>query len=259
MTLLGGRFEFGREARIALTGSDFGPAVDGHATPMWQCIQVKSGQVLTVGPTRSGARCYLCVGGGIRVPVVLGSRSTHVLTGFGGHEGRALKKNDKLALGPDSTPAAARPLKVEPRVLDRLYPDGAFRITRGPQVGWFTPESIATLGRSEYVVTEDSNRVGLRLEGPVLARLKGGQLVTEGVALGAVQVPDAGQPIVLLVEQPTTGGYPKIANVIFADLHRLGQLRPRDETRFEWVEMQRAVEALREQAGLIAPQALVPA
>jgi biotin-dependent carboxylase-like uncharacterized protein len=228
MTLVGGTFEFEGDAVVALTGSDFGAGL-----PMWQAVQVKSGTILRFGSSRAGARGYLTVRGGIAVPKVLGSASAHLMTGLGG---QALRKGDLLRI---DDAAIREPRK---RAVHPPSADGSFRVTAGPQADWFGEE----LYHSLYRVLEESNRMGLRLRGPAISS-PAGHMVTEGVALGAVQIPPDGQPIVLFVEHQTTGGYPKPANVISADLWRLGQLRPRDEVRFERVSMDRALDLLHEQ------------
>jgi len=247
MTLLGGTFVFPDGGQIALTGSDFGPAIDGAPIPMWTASRLQPGQTLKTGPTREGARCYLCVHGGIAVKHLLGSASTHILTGLGGFEGRQLKKGDVLSIGE----GRAKALTIVPEVLERLKPRKHLRATVGPQTDWFSPESVRTFFDSAYTVTEESNRMGLRLEGPALDTPHSGQMTSEGVSLGAIQVPAGGKPIILFVEQQTTGGYPKIANVVSADLASIGQLRPRDEVHFELVGPESARALIREQERLI--------
>jgi antagonist of KipI len=200
--------------------------------------------VLRLGPTRSGARCYLCVQGGIEVEPFLGSASTHILSGLGGHEGRALRKGDELKIGtryvksmaPWSASMPDREWALSPRTMEVLEPRKVVCVTDGPQSGWFSEGAKRVFYESTYRVAEDSNRMGIRLQGAAIPAPAGGEMISEGVALGAIQVPEGGQPIILFVEQQTTGGYPKIANVISADFHRLGQLRPRDEIRFQRVE-----------------------
>lgn len=248
MTLLGGTFVFPDGGLIALAGSDFGPSIDGEPVAMWTAHRVQPGQTLKTGPTRSGARCYLCVHGGIAVKPLLGSASTHILTGLGGFEGRPLKKGDVVPIG-DARPAER--IVIPPKTIEALQPRKLLRATVGAQTDWFRPESVKTFFSSPYLVTEDSNRMGLRLEGPALDTPHSGQMTSEGVSLGAVQVPAGGQPIILFVEQQTTGGYPKIANIISADLPSLGQLRPRDEVRFEFVSPAYARTLIRDQESLI--------
>lgn len=226
LTLSGGAFRFEREAVVVLSGSDFG-------IEPWRPFHVRAGETLKLGPTRSGARAYLCVRGGIDAPRVLGSASTHVLTGLGG---RPLRKGDLLAIGPE--PEAQPVWQGAQWIHDRLAP---LRVTRGPQADWFR----RTLDGLTYHVREESDRMGLRLKGPRFVQPR--QMITEGVSLGAIQVPPGGEPLILFVEHQTTGGYPKIANVVSADLWKVGQLRPRDPVRFETVTIERARALLLEQ------------
>jgi antagonist of KipI len=249
MTLLGGTLVFPKGAAIALTGSDFGATLDGAPLELWKSMEVSPGQTLRVGSTRSGARCYLCVHGGIVVKPFLGSASTHLLSGLGGHHGRALRKGDVLTIGPPT--ASLRSRSAAAQVLERLSPRKTLRVTPGPQSELFPDAAMQLFYRAAYRIAEDSNRMGLRLEGPRIAQGSSGEMITEGVSIGAVQITAGGQPIILFVEQQTTGGYAKIANVISADLHSLGQLRPRDEIRFEQVDWDTARALLLEQEQLL--------
>jgi antagonist of KipI len=254
MALLGGTFGFPEAAVAALAGSDFGATLDGTPIEVWSSFEVKPGQTLRLGPTRSGARCYLCVRGGIDVELFLGSASTHLLSGLGGLEGRALRKGDALKLGAAS--GEFRKRKLAGTALKKLAPRKILRVTPGPQSDWFPQAAQKLFYSSVYRVSEASNRMGLRLEGPALAG-GGAEMISEGVSLGAVQITAGGLPIILFVEQQTTGGYPKLANVISADLSSLGQLRPRDEIRFERVNLEAAHKFLREQEKLLASKELI--
>ena len=242
MTLIGGTFVFPEGATVALAGSDFSAPI-----PIWTAVKFGAGGSLKLGPTRSGARCYLCVAGGIDVPLLLGSASTHILTGLGGFEGRALRKGDVLKIGADVGSARSIPLSA----IAPFAPRKTIRTTLGPQTAWFSKNSVDRFYSGVYKVTEESNRMGLRLEGAVLETPHSGQMTSEGVSLGAIQVPAGGQPIILFVEQLTTGGYPKIANIISADLASIGQLRPRDEVRFEFVDAAAARALIVEQERLL--------
>lgn len=256
MTLLGGTFLFPEGAILALTGSDFGATLDSAPLEQWMSVQAKPGQTLRVGSTRSGARCYLCVQGGIVVKPFLGSAATHLLSGLGGHQGRALRKGDVLQIGAATVPFQKRALAAQ--ALQRFSTRKVLRVTPGPQSDWFPAPSQKKFYESTYRVAEESNRMGLRLEGRPIAQGSGGEMITEGVSIGAVQITAAGLPIILFVEQQTTGGYAKIANVISADLHSLGQLRPRDEIRFERVDWDTARALLLEQEQLLSsPDLLV--
>jgi antagonist of KipI len=255
MTLLGGAFGFTDGAVFALTGSDFGATLEGSPVEIWRAVEAKPGQVLRLGPTRTGARCYLCVQGGIEVKEFLGSASTHLLSGLGGYGGRALKKGDLLKTGPAKNSFRAR--RLAPTAGERLAPRKVLRVTPGPQSDWFSEAAQQIFYSSTYRVAEESNRMGIRLEGAEVPAPSSGEMISEGVALGAVQVPEGGKPIILFVEQQTTGGYPKIANVISADFHSLGQLRPRDEIRFERIELDAARALLIKQEELLASEDLL--
>ncbi len=179
------------------------------------------------------------------IPEMMHSSSTFLPVKIGGLQGRALQSGDELMIG-KRTQGSFR--KLSPVVAASLWPyQGPIRVTRSIQTDWFNHETVERFNRQPFTVTEQSNRSGLRLAGePILASHRG-ELLSEGVALGAVQVPPNGQPIILFVDQQTTGGYPKIANVIAADLPCVGQLRPRDEIRFQSVKIPEAIELLRQQ------------
>ncbi len=272
MTLVGGTFLFPEGAVAALTGSDFGATLDGKPLEVWTAFEAEPGQTLLLGPTHSGARCYLCVRGGIEAKLFLGSASTHILSGLGGHEGRALRKGDELKIGAVS--GSTRKRRLSARALEEVKPRKVLRVTSGPQSDWFAESALKLCYESMYCVAEESNRMGIRLEGAAIPARAGdawpeetgkngcptgggGEMISEGVALGAIQVPEGGLPIILFVEQQTTGGYPKIANVISADFHSLGQLRPRDEIRFERVEWDTARSLLREQEEYLASEEML--
>jgi antagonist of KipI len=247
MTLLGGSFVFSDPAHIAVTGADFAPTINGCPLDLWRAHKVSAGTKIVFGLTKDFARCYLAIAGGVRVPLFLGSASTHLLSGLGGFNGRALRKGDILPLGVSSNDLA--PHQIPAASLHSLRPRKTLRVTEGPQIDAFSEDARHTFFRSKFRVTEQADRTGLRLEGPAITSNSRAQMITEGVPLGAIQITPSGQPIILFVEQQTTGGYPKIANVIGVDLHRLGQLRPRTDIRFErisftvarslWIEQER--------------------
>jgi antagonist of KipI len=195
------------------------------------------------------------VQGGIIVKPFLGSASTHLLSGLGGHEGRALRKGDVLHIGPEVVSSSKK--RIAARALELLEPRKVLRVTPGPQNDCFTESAIQGFYAGTYRIAEESNRMGLRLEGTPVTQAAGGEMITEGVSIGAVQITAGGLPIILFVEQQTTGGYAKIANVISADLHSLGQLRPRDEIRFEPVDWETARILLRQQEQLLASEDLL--
>jgi antagonist of KipI len=255
MTLIGGSFSFDRPAMVALTGADFGASLGAVPVPTWTSFEVQAGQTLALGASRSGARAYFCIQGGIAVKPFLGSASTHVLSALGGFEGRPLRKGDLVGVG--AANSSFQKKSLSPRALEYLQPRKLLRVTDGPQSDWFAPSSWKLFCESSFRVTEQSNRMGIRLEGAEISMNFSQEMVTEGVSLGAIQVPPSGQPIILFVEQQTTGGYPKIANTISADLHSLGQLRPRDEIHFERIQLSEARSLLIQQEALLASKELI--
>ena len=247
-TLVGGAFRFDIDTWVAITGSNFGATLDAVPVENWTVLRVCKGQVLRMQSTRSGARCYLCVSGGIDVPLVLGSASTHLLSALGGFNGRALRKGDVLRLGKRRPPAARH---LNPRIAENLAPRRRMRVTEGLQGEWFTEASRRAFFETSYRVTEASNRMGLRLDGAKIDFRLQHEMITAGVPVGAIQVPSGGQPVIVFVEQQTTGGYPMIASVIAADLASVGQLRPRDVIEFERISHEAARVLLLEQESLL--------
>jgi len=259
MTLLGGTFEFEEECIIALTGADCNPTLDDQPVPMWSSMPVRAGETLRCGAMKEGVRSYLSLYGGISVPRIMGSASTHLQTGIGGWRGQALQKGDRLKQEKTTVKKKFR-LRTVPKRLQKYIEERAtIRITRGPQADLFPDASFKTFTTTSYIVSESSNRVGLRLKGEPILREKKEELITEGISLGAIQVPADGQPILLFVEHPTTGGYPKIGNVISADFCKVGQLKPREAIRFQLVGLDEAIRFLREQDQLLNQVTLLPA
>lgn len=243
MTLIGGTFECESEETCTVTGGDFDMRLNDRPMGMWSAIRVPPKGRITIGQAKKGARCYLCFQGGLDLQPTLGSRSTHLVSGMGGFEGRALLAGDTLRVNSAKRNPAVKSL--QPEALARLYPDRPLRITPGPQAGFFGEQGLEVLCSSPYEVTEASDRMGLRLAGAPIELNVLREMLTEGVSLGAVQILPDGQPILVFVEHQTTGGYPKIANLIEADIHRVGQLRPRDRIRFELVSYSEAAQLLR--------------
>jgi antagonist of KipI len=234
ITLTGGRYRFQSRALVAVTGR-------------WESFVTGAGDVLEIPPLRTGARAYLCVAGGIDLPEVLGSRATHVLSRLGGLDGRALRRGDKLPVG---TPGTLTPRVLPDHLRQLTERTLRLRITAGAQARRFSAEAAMRLLASEYTVRDNSDRMGVRLSGPPV-RWSGEEMRSEGVPLGAIQIPPGGEPIVLGVDAQTTGGYPVIGCVITADLPSLGQLRPRDRVRFQPVSFDEARALALEQGALL--------
>ena len=246
MTMIGGAFRFESGGVFAVAGSDTGAQLGERDVAPWRPYTVRAGETLVCGALRGGARAYVCVRGGVSVPLFFGGASTHLLTGLGGFEGRALRADDRLRLGaPGSGEAFDR--AVDPTGIPGYRPGEPFRATEGPQASWFQPAARAAFYDTPWRVAEACDRMGIRLSGRQVPLVEPRELATEGVLLGSIQVPPGGLPIVLFVEHQTTGGYPKIASVIAADLSRLGGVRPRDTIRFEAISLSAARELLRAQ------------
>jgi len=244
MTLLGATLEFEESAIVALTGASCECKVGFAQVPVNAAFDLPAGAALKCERMTTGARCYLSVQGGFDTPLVMGSASTLVAGHFGGFKGRGLQKGDVLHV---RQPDSVRIRSLRPGALDSLRAPRPLRVTKGAQQDWFGSEAFEKLFSSVYIVSEQSNRTGLRLKGEAVRPREQSELLTDGIPLGAIQVPQDGQPIILFVDQQTTGGYPKIANVIAADVHRVGQLRPRDEVGLVEVSIAEAVQALGKQ------------
>ncbi|RKP58549.1 biotin-dependent carboxyltransferase family protein [Pararobbsia silviterrae] len=261
---------FTHATRIAITGTDFNATLDDAHVSSWWSLPVQAGQCLTLRAARRGMRAYVAVAGGIDVKPVLGSRSTDLKAGFGGLGGRALRDGDRLPHGPSAAlardsvfspdaptfgvkaPAWSKFAEIDytpgPPHYDGKVPVGptiVVRVLRGHEYGDFTEASHEAFWTRDWTITPNSNRVGYRLDGPVLERGIGDELRSHAVLPGTIQVPPNGKPIVLLADAQTTGGYPKIGAVISADLWRLGQARLGSAVRFVECTRDEALEALR--------------
>ncbi len=231
VTLIGPELRTDHAIVVAVAGAEFALSVDGRAAPSHTALTLAAGATLRFGERRAGSRAYLAVAGGIDTPLVLGSRATHLLSGMGGLDGRALVRGDVLPLGRAPAEPALRPAqRATPRPAAGTVP--CVRVMLGPQDAWFSPASVDTLLHEVYRVSTQSNRMGFQLEGPPLATARADGPLSEPVPFGALQVPAGGAPILLMADRQTAGGYPKIATVIAADLPLAGQLGPGDLVRF---------------------------
>lgn len=248
MTVQGPELEFDQEAVIALAGADLSPVIDGRPVQIGRALAVARGARLAFGERRSGARAYLAVAGGLAVAPQLHSRSTHVRSGTGGHAGRALCAGDALACGPPGAGARRWIGEALPASLTPLYTaEPVLRIVRGPQAVDFSDDACAALVQAPYRLTPHSDRMGYRLFGQPLEASGASGLISDAVPLGALQVPPDRQPILMMADRQTTGGYPKIAVVISADLPLAAQMLPGQTLRFRFVEPDEARAALREE------------
>jgi antagonist of KipI len=233
-TLVGPELEFASDVTIALGGGDFG------RLPRWQPLRVRAGERVKLGAANSGCRGYLAVAGGFDVPVVLGGRGTYMRAALGGVEGRALRDGDVLRADEISRPLVGR-WRIDERILPAYSAAPTVRVVRGAQGEEFGD----TFTSVEFKVTAKSDRMGARLSGPIVAREVVRESVSTTVVPGTVQVPPDGQPIVLLADAQTIGGYPQIAHVVTVDLPLVAQLRPGDTVRFCEVSLAEAHDLIR--------------
>ena len=236
-TLVGPRFTVECAGAIAVTGAAAPVTVNGATADPWTTLALSPGDAVRVGAARAGIRVYVAFSGGLDVPPVLGSRATYLRGRLGGVEGRSLKRDDVLRLLPAPMPAvralaAAQipPLETEPEI----------RVVLGPQADRFTAEGIAAFLGGTYAMLPQSDRMGARLAGPPIAHARGHDIISDGIALGSIQVPGDGQPIVLLVDRQSTGGYTKIATVGSFDIGRIGQVKPGQRVRFRAIDVAEA-------------------
>jgi antagonist of KipI len=243
MTLVGPELEFESDCLIAIAGAEFAVIVDGAAIPHARAFKVPAAAKMQFGARSRGARAYLAVDGGFDVPVVLGSRSTHVPSGIGGWEGRPLRKGDRLPLGSSQARhlAAVHPNR---HAHDTLMDAGVLRALSGPDRTRFRDDALDALQSAPYAVGPDSDRMGFRLLGPELHHADGADIISDATPTGCVQVPGSGQPILLMADRQTTGGYPRIATVITADLGIAGQRAPGDTVSFRICTPADALSAL---------------
>lgn len=250
ITALGPQIRLLDDVCVAIAGAAVAPLLDGEAVPMWQPVMAPAGSLLAFQAPRDGLRAYLAVAGGVAVPAVMGSRSTYIKAGIGGHEGRALAAGDVL-----SAYEAAGAVSAHRRMPDGGIPTyggkAELRVVLGPQNAAFTRQGIRTFLTAEYAVSIHSDRMGYRLEGPAIEHMDGADIISDGAPMGAVQVPGDGKPIILLADRGTTGGYTKIAAVISADLDKVAQAMPGGAIAFRAVSLDEARAALREREAIL--------
>lgn len=233
--------------RVALTGTDAGLELPGEGSGVsvsWRSLRLRRGQRLRIPTLEDSACAYLAVAGGFALEPCLGSASTYVRGGIGGYQGRALQRADTLPLEAAEAPARE---ELRMRLPPRRPACPTLRVVLGPQRDYFTDAAVRALMESVYVVSAESDRMGMRLEGPRLEHRDGYNLISDALPLGAIQVPGSGQPILLLNDRQTSGGYPKIATVASADCWLAGRARPGDVMRFRAVSVDEAEQLRRAQ------------
>ena len=245
-TISGPELEFTGATWIAITGADMDPYLNGQGIPMNTAVDVRPGDRLGFRGLRSGCRTYIAFAGGIAVPPVMGSRSTYLRAGIGGFQGRALMPGDELPLGgfePLSPPGKFSTGSARRKPLLKKLPEGMIpedkheqiiRIISGPEAHYFEVAGLRSFLSTEYTITAQSDRMGYRLSGEPIRHKEGmTNIISAGISLGTVQIPGDGQPIILMADRQTSGGYARIASVITDDLPLLAQMRPGDKIRFK--------------------------
>jgi antagonist of KipI len=248
LTLLGPDMEFSEDTLISICGGNLSPSVDGKPVKLWRSVLVKAGSKLKFGGCKTGCRAYLAVAGGFDLPEVMDSKSTYIRAGIGGFNGKPLQADDELSIGKPSE-LSTHITKVLAAELDgQKFAEMQWtiaseftstptskpkvRVMKGRQYDWFTQESQMKLFTESFEVTSQSDRMGYRLKGPELLLKKEQEMLSEAVNFGTIQVPSEGNPIVLLADRQTTGGYPKIGQIATVDLPVMAQLKPGDKVQF---------------------------
>lgn len=237
---IGPSLEFDFDISIAITGADLTPKINGVEIKLWETINIKKGDILSFHSIKKGARAYIAFAGEINVPLINGSKSTLLKSKLGGYDGRQLKIGDEIEiLNPR---VLARKNKISYKYLPSYKNFQEIRVVLGPQDDYFTEKGIKTLFETKYEITKNSDRMGMRLEGKIIEHKDKADIISDAAVFGSIQVPANGQPIILLADRQTTGGYTKIATIIKADLPKLAQLSPKDTIKFKKLNLEEAEE-----------------
>lgn len=240
--IIGPTIEFHQKSIIAITGGDLGPMLNGISIDMYRSYIVSSGDILSFSGVKNGCRAYIAFGGGIDVPIVMGSKSTYLKGNLGGYKGRELREEDYLKLLKfDGDTNSILPKKY----IKEYDKEIMLRSIMGPQDNMFDSKNIKTFFNSIYEITNECDRMGYRLSGTKINHLNGADIVSDGIAFGAIQIPGHGNPIIMMADRQTVGGYTKIANVISVDLCKLAQGKPGDKVRFKEVDIYEAHRILK--------------
>lgn len=239
-TLAGPTVRFNCNAVFCLTGANFEPILNDRPCTMWKPVFAEKGSILKLSSCREGARGYLHIKGGIQVEKILNSCSTYIRAGIGGFKGRPLKKGDELPVR-ESVPSQKGKWGILPTNGPSFHQDVVIRVVKGTEFDRFTEESKKAFFQNAYKVSKDADRMGYRLIGEApLVTIESFNLLSEAVTFGTIQVPPNGQPIILMADCQTTGGYPKIAQVVSVDLPKLAQLQPFSKIRFQLISLEEA-------------------
>ncbi|MFK4320082.1 antagonist of KipI [Bacillus sp. RC145] len=254
ITIMGPKLLIKKTTLLAIGGADMEPLLNGERIPLWRPILAEGGSMLCLGKAKSGCRAYVTFAGGINIDRTMGSKSTYIRAALGGIEGRMLKKGDYFQIGTGAEVGSRfiRNLQEEERIktkwaicnntLPKYKKQPILRVITDFEYDQFTEESIKSFFSKEYKVSNYADRMGYRLDGDVLNRVEEIEILSSPVTFGTIQVPNGGQPIILMADRQTTGGYPRIGNVISVDLPLLAQLKPGDYVTFEKITMEDAAQ-----------------
>jgi biotin-dependent carboxylase-like uncharacterized protein len=238
MTLMGAQIQVDEDVLVAYTGADMQAQIDDDKMERGQAYLVRKGQIIRFGMARTGVRAYLAIAGEIQVPVVMNSKSTDLKCKIGGYKGRKIQNNDQLTVLLRKESAKKLHQLAKQKIKQQEY-DGIqiIRVILGPQENIFTSQGIQTFLDSKYTVSTESDRMGIRMEGPHIEGNGKNDIISDGIVFGSIQITSAGLPIVMMADHQTTGGYAKIATVIKEDLPKLAQARPGSQVIFQKVEI----------------------
>ncbi|WP_033706999.1 5-oxoprolinase subunit C family protein [Bacillus mycoides] len=254
ITIMGPKLLIKKTTLLAIGGADMEPLLNGERIPLWRPILAEEGSMLCLGKAKSGCRAYVTFTGGINIDHTMGSKSTYIRAALGGIEGRMLKKGDYFQIGTGAEVASRfiQNLQEEERIktkwaicnnaLPKYKKQPILRVITDFEYDQFTEESIKSFFSNEYKVSNYADRMGYRLDGDVLNRAEEIEILSSPVTFGTIQVPNGGQPIILMADRQTTGGYPRIGNIISVDLPLLAQLKPGDYVTFEKITMEDAAQ-----------------
>lgn len=243
IALIGPHLQFTSATIIAITGGDFEPTINGEPAPMYTAIYVNKGDILKFKSARTGSRCYVAFSSYLDIPVVMGSRCTNLKSQTGGYKGRCLKADDYVGF---RIKRRYLPFFLSRHLDINEFSDNSaeLRVIMGPQTEMFTKQGIETFLSEEYLVTSDFDRMGCRLDGAFISTKNGSDIISDGIAFGAVQVPSHGKPIIMLADRQTTGGYAKIATVASVDIPKLVQRKTDHKIRFKEISVEEAQRLL---------------
>jgi len=244
ITYLGPEIEFQSAATIGICGAMMQPMINGKMIAMNTCHQVKIGDMLTMGTVQKGMRAYLSIAGGIKIPEIMGSKSTYLRGKIGGFKGRKIETGDNIEIGDK----LIHQTKALPKALLPVFRNKqVIRVISGTEYNAFDQEGIHTFLNTEYTISNQNDRMGYRLSGPTIKHKSGADIISSGIVHGSVQVPGHGEPIIMMADHQTVGGYTKIANVISVDIPVLAQMKAGDKIRFKEITLEAAQELIKKQ------------